>query len=103
MAIRVSVAGAIGWAGSAVAGAILASSDFPLVGAITRQPCAEISRPAPHVFTWCHFSRIPLLGSARSLGRDPPLTGQQAFSLRTHSTHPHAASGCMWVHVGAPG
>src|SRR5258708_16695787 len=37
MAIRVCVAGATGWTGRAVTGAILASSDFQLVGAIARR------------------------------------------------------------------
>src|SRR5438477_11931599 len=37
MAIRVCVAGATGWAGRAVTGAILASSEFQLVGAIARR------------------------------------------------------------------
>ncbi len=37
MAIRVCVAGSTGWAGSAVAGAILASNEFQLVGAIARR------------------------------------------------------------------
>ena len=37
MAIRVCVAGATGWTGSAVTGAILASSEFQLVGAIARR------------------------------------------------------------------
>ena len=37
MAIRVCVAGATGWAGRAVTGAILASSDFQLVGAMARR------------------------------------------------------------------
>jgi len=37
MAIRVCVAGATGWTGRAVAGAILASSDFQLVSAIARR------------------------------------------------------------------
>jgi 4-hydroxy-tetrahydrodipicolinate reductase len=37
MAIRVCVAGATGWTGRAVAGAILASSEFQLVGAIARR------------------------------------------------------------------
>lgn len=36
MAIRVCVAGATGWTGSAVTSAILASTDFQLVGAIAR-------------------------------------------------------------------
>ncbi len=36
MVIRVCVAGATGWTGSAVTGAILASSEFQLVGAIAR-------------------------------------------------------------------
>lgn len=37
MAIRVCVAGATGWAGRAVTGAILGSSEFQLVGAIARR------------------------------------------------------------------
>ncbi len=37
MAIRVCVAGATGWTGSAVTGAILASSEFQLVGAVARR------------------------------------------------------------------
>lgn len=37
MAIRVCVAGATGWTGSAVTSAILASSEFQLVGAIARR------------------------------------------------------------------
>src|SRR5712691_1095984 len=37
MGIRVCVAGAIGWTGSAVTDAILASSEFQLVGAIARR------------------------------------------------------------------
>ncbi len=37
MAIRVCVAGATGWTGRAVTDAILASSDFQLVGAIARR------------------------------------------------------------------
>jgi len=37
MAIRVCVAGATGWTGSAVTGAILASSDFQLVSAVARR------------------------------------------------------------------
>ncbi len=37
MAIRVCVAGATGWTGSAVTSAILASTDFQLVGAIARR------------------------------------------------------------------
>ena len=37
MVIRVCVAGATGWAGSAVTGNILASSEFQLVGVIARQ------------------------------------------------------------------
>src|SRR5947209_18700435 len=37
MAIRVCVAGATGWTGSAVTDAILASSEFQLVGAIARR------------------------------------------------------------------
>ena len=37
MAIRVCVAGATGWTGGAVTGAILASSEFQLVGAIARK------------------------------------------------------------------
>src|SRR6266704_827483 len=37
MAIRVCVAGATGWTGRAVTGAILASSDFQLVGAMARR------------------------------------------------------------------
>lgn len=37
MTIRVCVAGATGWTGSAVTGAILASSEFQLVGAIARR------------------------------------------------------------------
>ena len=37
MAIRVCVAGAIGWTGRAVTGALLGSSDFQLVGAIARR------------------------------------------------------------------
>jgi 4-hydroxy-tetrahydrodipicolinate reductase len=37
MSIRVCVAGATGWTGSAVTGAILASSEFQLVGAIARR------------------------------------------------------------------
>ena len=37
MAIRVCVAGATGWTGRAVTGAILSSSDFQLVGAIARR------------------------------------------------------------------
>ncbi|MHB1527607.1 MAG: 4-hydroxy-tetrahydrodipicolinate reductase [Candidatus Dormibacteria bacterium] len=37
MAIRVCVAGATGWTGSAVTGAILTSGDFKLVGAIARR------------------------------------------------------------------
>ena len=37
MVIRVCVAGATGWTGSAVTGAILASSEFQLVGAIARR------------------------------------------------------------------
>ena len=37
MAIRVCVAGATGWTGGAVAGAILESSEFSLVGAIARR------------------------------------------------------------------
>ena len=37
MAIRVCVAGATGWTGSAVTRAILASSEFQLVGAIARR------------------------------------------------------------------
>jgi 4-hydroxy-tetrahydrodipicolinate reductase len=37
MAIRVCVAGATGWAGSAVTAAILASSEFQLVGALARR------------------------------------------------------------------
>lgn len=37
MAIRVCVAGATGWTGRAVTGAILASSDLQLVGAIARR------------------------------------------------------------------
>jgi 4-hydroxy-tetrahydrodipicolinate reductase len=41
MAIRVSVAGATGWAGGAVAGAILASSEFQLVGAVARRQAGK--------------------------------------------------------------
>jgi len=37
MTIRVCVAGATGWTGSAVTGALLASSEFQLVGAIARR------------------------------------------------------------------
>ncbi len=37
MAIRVCVAGATGWTGRAVTGALLGSSDFQLVGAIARR------------------------------------------------------------------
>src|SRR6266516_5223799 len=37
MAIRVCVAGATGWTGRAVTGAILGSSEFQLVGAIARR------------------------------------------------------------------
>ena len=37
MAIRVCIAGATGWTGRAVTGAILASSDFQLVGAVARR------------------------------------------------------------------
>ena len=37
MAIRVCVAGATGWAGSAVTGKILESDEFQLVGAISRK------------------------------------------------------------------
>ncbi len=37
MAIRVCVAGATGWTGSAVAGALLASNDVQLVSAIARR------------------------------------------------------------------
>src|SRR3989440_7431949 len=37
MAIRVCVAGATGWSGQAVTGALLGSSDFQLVGAIARR------------------------------------------------------------------
>jgi 4-hydroxy-tetrahydrodipicolinate reductase len=37
MAIRVCVAGATGWTGRAVTGAILESSEFQLVGAIARR------------------------------------------------------------------
>src|SRR5438105_14106962 len=37
MAIRVCVAGATGWTGGAVSGAILGSSEFQLVGAIARR------------------------------------------------------------------
>jgi 4-hydroxy-tetrahydrodipicolinate reductase len=37
MAIRVCIAGATGWTGSAVTGAILASSDFQLVSAVARR------------------------------------------------------------------
>ncbi len=37
MGIRVCVAGATGWTGSAVTDAILASGEFQLVGAIARR------------------------------------------------------------------
>lgn len=37
MVVRVCVAGATGWTGSAVARKILESSEFQLVGAIARQ------------------------------------------------------------------
>ena len=39
--IRVCVAGATGWTGSAVTKAILASSDFQLTGAIARKKVGE--------------------------------------------------------------
>jgi 4-hydroxy-tetrahydrodipicolinate reductase len=45
MAIRVCVAGATGWTGSAVTDAILGSSDFQLVGAIARRPFFIHRRP----------------------------------------------------------
>jgi len=41
MTIRVCVAGATGWTGSAVTSAILASSEFQLVGAIARQQAGK--------------------------------------------------------------
>lgn len=41
MTIRVCVAGATGWTGSAVTAAILESSDFQLVGAIARRQAGE--------------------------------------------------------------
>ena len=41
MAIRVCVAGATGWTGSAVASAILASSEFQLVGAVARRQAGQ--------------------------------------------------------------
>ncbi len=41
MTIRVCVAGATGWAGSAVTGVILASSEFQLVGAIARKQAGK--------------------------------------------------------------
>jgi 4-hydroxy-tetrahydrodipicolinate reductase len=41
MAIRVCVAGATGWTGRAVTGAILVSSEFQLVGAIARRHVGE--------------------------------------------------------------
>src|SRR5436305_9814430 len=54
MAIRVCVAGATGWTGRAVTGALLGSSDFQLVGAIARGHVAVDIREAlgqgrPHV------------------------------------------------------
>ena len=41
MTIRVCVAGATGWTGSAVTGALLASSEFQLVGAIARRQAGK--------------------------------------------------------------
>ena len=41
MTIRVCVAGATGWTGSAVTSAILASSEFQLVGAVARQQAGK--------------------------------------------------------------
>ena len=41
MTIRVCVAGATGWTGSAVAGALLASSEFQLVGAMARRQAGK--------------------------------------------------------------
>src|SRR5450755_1528232 len=46
MGIRVCVAGATGWPGSALTGAILPSSEFQLVGAIARRDVGRDSGEA---------------------------------------------------------
>src|ERR1700726_4063302 len=62
MGIRVCVAGATGWTGSAVTEAILASSDFQLVGAIARRQVGRDigeARGATIEGTQVHSLRLP--------------------------------------------
>ncbi len=64
MAIRVCVAGATGWTGRAVTGALLGSSDFQLVGAIARrQVGVDIGEALRSWQSPCAHRRLPGRGA----------------------------------------